>query len=1131
MSASSSAKDPRRRQYRSCDRCRVGKRACNAEYESVAEAIQSKVACSNCRKKGKTCTFQHVLSILGGVPSSSAPTGHLGDPATSPSSRANEKSDAAVEAHLQSQPASPAFTAENLNVVTESSSPNGSKRKRGEARTGPVAATALHNLLAIAPSSSTNRMTSTIDRIFLNDGLIRVYEGAAEQALKCWITSSNTPYMLADQSCADAASSSQQLVYWRICELDRGARTLLGHSTAAAASREKDIMDAFHSVVLAFAAQWTPSWIGGLANRTPHGLSLGKISENKIRLALWERARDKLQRVANVDSFRVIFALILFAWTEKPRQVLERVANQADIDLNGDNCALDTSDWQSPAEGSTFLLVAAMRKLLSIKFRIESKKRRGVSPWNGPNQKAKGVSLARSEAQCSSSGDAGERETMAGKIQFELESKRPGPTAGGSAGAGNTAADAVVTSRMEGTYHMLYWLCVVIDTETSVLRKHPPVVCDEDSEIISCIPFTSPSSDTHLDSPSTAHKGIWDDYIINTSKRKHLSDSFVTSWPSDTTKTAATLAFSTPVKVVMFRQISRLQMSFWRRASTQSVEQHIRSGLSIVYHWNQVYGPLIDSCRASHAQLPASIQSWYVLLAFPWYLAILLFVEMVQTIDMAGASDMQARSERARSGIFPRLRDRACSDLALLISAIQGTSFSHLDSTFEYVRNSGSNLLLTEPWSEILVHSITAVIKTEIRLHEGYCSSFQWRELDESHERITKCLWALQQLSDRSPSAAMAHQQLETLSSFRRQGQFALQQIPMASPPLQWDMSSAVAATTTGQNLGAVADTSMDGDDSSPESSSQSKGTTSSSDSWMEGADLSTWNGSVLAEDQDSLQSALNTYFASNATALALPIHINGTPSAAAGGDADTRDQVLPEAVDQSADLGHLLQSLVRANAPSQPMALTPQPLSGLPACLDKKEQLSIMETLAELADRPMLDPHSLNSGSTPSSSSSSSGSMETMFSFDSLAALAAGENGVYSTACAAVEEEPPSATCSPDSNSEPSNRPDREAAPKKAKLSHLAPSFASNLALDPPPLQSSVNPIPSILSYSTTVPSLAVQFAPQEPQYTSMLLQPPPLQHRQHDDLYTDDDDDDLVNYRASTLPSLGASSISTSV
>ncbi len=67
--SSLSAKDSRRRQYRSCDRCRTGKRACNAVYDSVAEAINSKVACSNCRKKGKTCSFQYVLSILGGVPS------------------------------------------------------------------------------------------------------------------------------------------------------------------------------------------------------------------------------------------------------------------------------------------------------------------------------------------------------------------------------------------------------------------------------------------------------------------------------------------------------------------------------------------------------------------------------------------------------------------------------------------------------------------------------------------------------------------------------------------------------------------------------------------------------------------------------------------------------------------------------------------------------------------------------------------------------------------------------------------------------------------------------------------------------------------------------------------------------
>ncbi|CBQ74027.1 related to regulatory protein alcR [Sporisorium reilianum SRZ2] len=1075
--SSAAAKDSRRRQYRSCDRCRVGKRACNAEYDSVAEAISNKVACSNCRKKGKTCTFQHVLSILGGVPSASATSGHFAAMPTSPALPAEVSS---VDEEIQIPDSVMARTDEagecSALSTAQSVAERGTSSDTTLVRAGlgtVAAATALQTLLAISPTSSTTRMTSTIDRIFLNDGLIRVYEGAAEHALQCWITSSNTPYMLVERS-SSPSSSSQQLVYWRICELDRGARALLGHTTT---SRERDIMDAFHAVVLAFAAQWTPSWISGLAS------ARGR-SENRVRLALWERARDRLQRVANVDSFRVIFALVIFAWTEKPRQVQERAAGDADVDLNGENCALDTSDWQSPAEGSTFLLVAAMRKLLSIKFRIEGRKRRGVSPWNAPGGKVKVAAQTRSAATADGEG----HETMAGKIQSDLESKRP------AAVSDTTAADASETARMDGTYHMLYWLCVVIDTETSVLRKHPPVVCDEDSEIISCIPFTSPSS---CDTPSPARKGIWDDYIIDTSHRKHQSHEFVTSWPSDATKAAATLAFSTPAKVVMFRQISRLQMSFWRRASTQSVEQHIRSGLAIVYHWNQIYGPLIDSLRASHAALPASIQSWYVLLAFPWYLAILLFVEMVQTVDMAGASDAQCRHDRARSGLFPRLRDRACADLTLLIAAIQSTAFTHPDHTFQYVRDSGANLLLTEPWSEILVHSITAVVTTELKLHDGYCSLFQWSELDESCKRIDKCLWALQQLQDRSPSAALAYAQMREMQGRRRRGQLVLQQIPLASPPLARE--AALARQSGNAVVGA-----------SVESDSNGNGAASSSDRWMECDAISTLDGSILAHEEDPLQSALDTYFASSSGALSLP-----TPAVNPAPPADV--QMLPLGTDQSADLGHLLQMLEQAHSSSHPISQNNKSLlsASMPAAFADPEQLSILETLAELTSRPVLELVSLGSDSTSSSSSS----METRFSFDSLSALAAPDDATASAACAAIAQPTDGmaasdTSCSADSDSDASDAHDAHTARKRQKLSHTVNScFAPPLAMYPVP----------VASYTNL--GLAPAMAAQEPKYTSMLLQPPPLHPRNHDDLYTDDDDDDLLRYRAAFAARFDAS------
>lgn len=1137
LTTSSSAKDSRRRQYRSCDRCRVGKRACNAEYDSVAEAINNKVACSNCQKKGKTCSFQYVLSILGGLPNTAGQ-------AVVASSTSEVTSDASVSAakevshnmnhnrsHLRNEMApktAPLGLVAGQSWLLESSATssqggrdqNGTPHHPTDETVTMTMATALNTLSSISPTSSTTRMTSTIDRIFLNDGLIRIYEGAAEHALQCWVTSSNTPYLLSQPS-SSTSSSSQQLVYWRICELDRGARTLLGHTSVGSTSREKEIMDAFHSVVLAFAAQWSPRWVPSLAR------AHNKAAEDKVRLALWERAREQLQKVAGIDSFRVIFALIIFAWTEKPRQVVDRALCDADVDLNGDNCALDTSAWQSPTEGSTFLLVAALRKLLSIKFKIEGKKRRGICPWNAPNGKVKGdgptlkgntnahaePAIQQSQSTVDLSG-VNERKSMAmaSKIQSDLEDKRPKPAAPGGSASDSRKVDTRVAanpeelSRMEGTYHMLYWLCVVIDTETSVLRKYPPVVCDEDSEVMSCVPGVTPSSNF------AGRKGIWDDYILDSSKLKQHTE-FSSSWPCDISKAAATLAFSAPVKVVMFRQISRLQMSFWRRASTCSVEQQIRSGLSIIYHWNQLYGPLIDSCRASHAELPASIQSWYVLLAFPWYLAILLFVEMVQTVDMAGASDELARFERARSGIFPRLRDRACSDLALLITAIQSTSFDHLEPTFEYVRDSGSNLLLTEPWSEILVHSITAVVKTEVKLHEGYCSLFKWKELDESHERIRKCLWALDQLSDRSPSAQMAYEQLEKVSSARRQAQLAFQQIPMASPPLHRDR---LAVTSSGSVDGL-------GGGPSPISDVDSLRANSSLDGPIKSADVAAlgFPENALAQQQDLLQSAIDTYFAFNPTPeiQSMPVDDLGTSS---GRDTGISAVELhpgnnpSEDIRQTRDYLHLLEVLEQAKC-GQSSTLTSslrQDIAALPGAEFSIQPLSILETLERMTNQPMRD-------LLTHSSDSSASSLDTAFSFDSAvgvagecfvdldtASNAASRDVVMINSMASVAHLPASwaatsvTSCSTDTESESSDH--HGVARKKHKSSHQMQVEDVSFTSAQPPLP---YPLHALQDAKLKHPDY---------RFTSLPLQSPALFHRKHDDLYTDDDDDELVTYRA---------------
>ncbi|CBQ73974.1 related to Regulatory protein alcR [Sporisorium reilianum SRZ2] len=783
----------RKKMYKNCDRCRQAKRACSAQYVSIAEALASKVACTNCKKKGQVCTFNSLINSFGGIPlgglTGAAFAESLQEAANAAQTGQASMSETVEDESMPNAQISPAATKRRRESVEGSSADQqppqshlsaiSSVNAAFEDTTATFASFAdfeqqafdsKNNSLvlsraqspftfddddtdAIFASSSSQagpslfdilgfdiwgtapnvRLAQNADRMHLNSDLLNVYEGAAESAFRVWVTDATTPYLL----CTDSLSSSSAAMALnkKVCLLDHASRRIFRTDTAAR-NVEKRVSEAYHAVLLAYAAQWSRH----RSSASSSARADWKPDEARIRLALWKQARDKLMDAADAWSFRIVFALILFAWTEKPREMPDTEAwargehelpSQLHVPSLDENSALDSSSWQINAEASTMMLATAMRKLKAFRLKIQQLRRKGIDLWSTEEPGLEPSQVAHRQAEA---------------------------------------------TLLENTYHNLYWFGCMMDTELSVLRKYDAVIGDEDADLTDQLLSPQRANSLRTETDGFAAMGgsggvathrplrkIWDE-VIPAQKNRHT---FATSWPCSEEDAKRTLAYATPIKVLLFRHVGRLQSSYWRQASSEQIERQIAHVLSVVRHWDETFAPFFASCIAHHAELPPSIQSWHVITATKWNLAAILLVELVQTMDRTSVADPFDNTDET----FAELRSKVCNQTAALIHAIQHSSLasastsSHTSdaASFDFIEATGSTILHSDPWPEISVHGFACVAKSEIKNFGRLAEQAKWDEVRCAEHRIEKCIWALEQLSNRSTMAVDASIEVKKL--------------------------------------------------------------------------------------------------------------------------------------------------------------------------------------------------------------------------------------------------------------------------------------------------------------------------------------------------------------------------------
>lgn len=617
--------------------------------------------------------------------------------------------------------------------------------------------------------SSSHTLTAEFSRSAFTENFFRIYHDSMENALSCWLNERNCPYsgfigrrhgnksmLLSDAIESEWGPNWSNRICARVCRLDRTSVSIRGRKLTAI--EEQAASQTLQTVIIAFAAQWSPQRnqsgastdSGALQGRNDSSSSgiCDYASKANISIInnLWNQARQALNSTADIPSFRITFANIVFSLTQKPLNVAEHIRSLSSKRFPSDEV------HQMPelaglyklfdADPSHLFLETAVRQLFSYRFKLTKSLRQRNFQYKdkraGPNQRR----FNHSELSRPSSGLCRDEAT------------------------GN-----VLNAEDEETFNLLFWLGIMFDTLTAAMHQRPPIISDEDSKL-SCVTTSQHQSlipnefEIDLDGMdfgeyTTEGMDVWGNLFLGDGRIGQQVRNV--TWPCTYKEAAEILSDAAPVKVLLFRRVGRLQTLIYRGAGPECVEEGIRDAFEVYGQWNTTYGRFIIDCMAHHDKIPARIQSWYIILAAHWHLGAILLADTLEDVDRAHLGHETNRESRLRSDVIAVLRHENAA-------AISDIAQCSLRGEAQYPpRNQGFHddidraAFLAEPWTAVLIRSLTCAGSILLRKVDISSHSIHLPQNDPSEDarrRCMLCIDALQCLGDKSDMAALAAQTL-----------------------------------------------------------------------------------------------------------------------------------------------------------------------------------------------------------------------------------------------------------------------------------------------------------------------------------------------------------------------------------
>ena len=833
-----------RRQNHSCDRCRHGKRACDA-----VRSDQGLVACSTCERLGIQCTFKWLQSSQSRsakardrrpkrkLSFASSDETHEGTDVlpTFPWRRnASEYTkdwlvNGSVFLHQSEEQESAWNVPEASNLLHEATSFTSStltdekdpssrlnlrqtldgrasdseksqgtgidkaallqsidnvQRKRNRTEAGLLSPTAQsqqseaegphqpnrrsqfrRSFLSNRASSSDSfgeicRMTN---KRLVSESLLQIYHDSMENALSCWLTEKTCPYEI--EGIAEIGSISQESMSteWgpkfsnritaRVRNLDRASSSLRDHPLTP--SEDRAASRAFDAATMAFAAQW--SHLSSISPASPAtktkpgfqsvfdnpNITLGDIPpdsrglfDRSVQEQLWHNARKSLQETSGIDSFKVSFANIIFAFTQRPLDMQKHLQDIKARAVHTRSNSASTMETIHSASSNTFSTSAPTLAELNAQ---------------SPN---------------SNSSDLDELINLEGPPVFLESALRQLYTWRHRLESLNSAKRPGLGGKDRKTFNLLFWLGVMLETLSAAMNNRPLVVSDEDSAIL--VPANSEMRPLALRTLKVSAKSSFEPTISTHTastpwgelflRPKHGSSQLAIRWPCLYEDAAQALCDAAPVKVLLFRKVTTLQKCAYRRATPVQLEDAIQEALDVYSHWNTTYGPLILDFIACHESLPPRLQSWYVVLTGHWHLAVFLLADLIESIDNQSLSLPIRREVRQSINLFLQIRKQSAFEIAEIaeVSSPDTNSSFYRTSAFHDHLNQGA--LLTEPWTDILIRSFgkaCCLFLDWLQISQNQPSEHQHFRPESLYASCANCIKGLRELGRKSDMARL----------------------------------------------------------------------------------------------------------------------------------------------------------------------------------------------------------------------------------------------------------------------------------------------------------------------------------------------------------------------------------------
>ncbi|KAH8721644.1 hypothetical protein BGZ61DRAFT_348172 [Ilyonectria robusta] len=588
----------------------------------------------------------------------------------------------------------------------------------------------------ISPFSTTHAMVMNANKRIISNNLISIYRNAFELALACCLSQEACPYQFNAISQPPTSGISwlssrfenvrlinqydpkkqASGVYFRVFKLDRVARA--NNLIRLTEAENRAASEALYLAIMAFAIQWAqgnqrghekyPHTWDSTDNTNPDPVgNLSDEFDRTLQKTLWFQAKRALQDCADIECFRVICAEWIMTLAQKPMEDVDFAFDIPESTFRSKTPIVGkmgtiTSQISNimEADGPPWFIERAARKIHTLKFRYDAHKASVVASLKGGSPRLMKIATV-------------ER----------------------------------ISNEDMGTFNLMYWMTIMIDTISAVINNRPIVIsdaeCHHDSTYLGHPELEQFSIDHRPYDPewwATVFSPAYDDRLLR--------------WPCFYETAIKVIVAATPVKVVLFRHVSHLQNSIRSNFHGESIENILSNAMAIYKHWNVTYSAFFRDMIDQYHTVPMQMRIWFIHVVAYFHCAALVLADLIELVDEKGLGLEYPSQVRVRLGVVRCLRADSTtiiSDLAQASECPPATDVPALN--FDLVKRA----ILPEPWTMILIRAFTKVATIQLAEMEEASwnspASLKTPSFVDLTRRCENCIKALYHLGSKSDMA------------------------------------------------------------------------------------------------------------------------------------------------------------------------------------------------------------------------------------------------------------------------------------------------------------------------------------------------------------------------------------------